>query len=144
MAVAIDLTLYCENARLVAEFWKTALGYVDDIPATEHAAGEESLARFDLLRPGVPKTTASSSATPRATAPGSPSSGSPSGRRRRTGSTSTSACRGTARPPTGGSGSGRRPPGSCAPHGTILEAFDDHILMADPEGNEFRVTAFPA
>ncbi|MEV1204372.1 VOC family protein, partial [Microbispora rosea] len=28
--------------------------------------------------------------------------------------------------------------------GTILEAFDDHILMADPEDNEFRVTASPA
>ncbi|TWF95210.1 VOC family protein [Saccharopolyspora dendranthemae] len=32
MDVGIDLTLDCDDAAVLAEFWKTALGYVDEPP----------------------------------------------------------------------------------------------------------------
>ena len=48
MAAGIDLTLDCANARLLADFWKTALGYVDEPPPAPFTTREEWLAQFDL------------------------------------------------------------------------------------------------
>ncbi|MGP4002985.1 VOC family protein [Streptomyces sp. 8N706] len=48
MAARIDLTLDCANAQLLAEFWKTALGYVDEPPPTPFSTRQEWLASFDL------------------------------------------------------------------------------------------------
>ncbi|MDX3224787.1 VOC family protein [Streptomyces sp. ME19-01-6] len=48
MAASIDLTLDCTDARLLAEFWKTALGYVDEPPPPPFRTREEWLAQFDL------------------------------------------------------------------------------------------------
>ncbi|MEV0594622.1 VOC family protein [Nonomuraea cavernae] len=48
MAIKIDLTLDCTNAQLLAEFWKTALGYVDEPPPAPFKTREEWLAQFDL------------------------------------------------------------------------------------------------
>ncbi|MFI6702818.1 VOC family protein [Streptomyces sp. NPDC050509] len=48
MAARIDLTLDCTNARLLAAFWKTALGYVDEPPPTPFATRAEWLASLDL------------------------------------------------------------------------------------------------
>jgi hypothetical protein len=48
MAARIDLTLDCADARLLAEFWKTALGYVDEPPPPPFKTREEWLAQFDL------------------------------------------------------------------------------------------------
>lgn len=47
MAVTIDLTLDCKDAQLVAAFWKTALGYIDEPPPAPFATREEWLAQFD-------------------------------------------------------------------------------------------------
>jgi glyoxalase superfamily protein len=48
MAAKIDLTFDCADARLLAEFWKTALGYVDEPPPAPFETREEWLAQFDL------------------------------------------------------------------------------------------------
>ncbi|KUO15703.1 VOC family protein [Streptomyces dysideae] len=48
MAARIDLTLDCTNAPLLGVFWKTALGYVDEPPPPPFATREEWLAQFDL------------------------------------------------------------------------------------------------
>jgi hypothetical protein len=48
MAARIDLTLDCADATLLAEFWKTALGYVDEPPPAPFKTREEWLAQFDL------------------------------------------------------------------------------------------------
>ncbi|MFJ2432399.1 VOC family protein [Streptomyces anulatus] len=47
-AVRIDLTLDCGDAQLLAAFWKSALGYVDLPPPPPFATREEWLAQFDL------------------------------------------------------------------------------------------------
>jgi Glyoxalase-like domain len=48
MAARIDLTFDCADAKLLAEFWKTALGYVDEPPPAPFTTREEWLAQFDL------------------------------------------------------------------------------------------------
>ncbi|MFF8554070.1 VOC family protein [Streptomyces sp. NPDC015501] len=48
MPVRIDLTLDCSDAQLLAAFWKSALGYVDQPPPPPFATREEWLAQFDL------------------------------------------------------------------------------------------------
>jgi hypothetical protein len=47
VAARIDLTFDCENARLLREFWKTALGYVDEPPPAPFKTRAEWLAQFD-------------------------------------------------------------------------------------------------
>ncbi|WP_327745797.1 hypothetical protein OHO28_16650 [Streptomyces europaeiscabiei] len=44
----MDLTLDCANAQLLADFWKTALGYIDEPPPAPFKTREEWLAQFDL------------------------------------------------------------------------------------------------
>lgn len=48
MAAKIDLTLDCANAQLLADFWKAALGYIDEPPPAPFKTREEWLAQFDL------------------------------------------------------------------------------------------------
>ncbi|WP_158895522.1 VOC family protein [Amycolatopsis anabasis] len=48
MAARIDLTFDCADAQLLAAFWKTALGYVDEPPPAPFTTREEWLAQFDL------------------------------------------------------------------------------------------------
>jgi catechol 2,3-dioxygenase-like lactoylglutathione lyase family enzyme len=48
MAFSIDLTLDCANAPLLAEFWKLALGYEDEPPPAPYKTREEWLAQWDL------------------------------------------------------------------------------------------------
>lgn len=48
MAAGIDLTLDCADAKLLSEFWKTALGYIDEPPPAPFTTREEWLAQFDL------------------------------------------------------------------------------------------------
>lgn len=47
-AARIDLTLDCSDAQLLAAFWKSALGYVDQPPPPRFATREEWLARLEL------------------------------------------------------------------------------------------------
>jgi hypothetical protein len=48
MAVRIDLTLDCANPTRLAEFWKLALGYEDEPPPAPFATRQEWLQQFDL------------------------------------------------------------------------------------------------
>lgn len=48
MAAGIDLTLDCADAQLLAAFWKTALGYVDEPPPAPFTTRQEWFAQFDL------------------------------------------------------------------------------------------------
>ncbi|MHA6765321.1 VOC family protein [Streptacidiphilus sp. PAMC 29251] len=48
MAAGIDLTLDCTDAQLLAAFWKTALGYVDEPPPAPFKTRAEWLGQFDL------------------------------------------------------------------------------------------------
>ncbi|MBT2386535.1 VOC family protein [Streptomyces sp. ISL-11] len=48
MAFRIDLTLDCADPTRLAEFWKLALGYVDEPPPAPFATREEWLQQFDL------------------------------------------------------------------------------------------------
>ncbi|MEV6167627.1 VOC family protein [Streptomyces sp. NPDC051954] len=48
MAARITLTLDCTDAQLLAAFWKTALGYVDEPPPAPFTTREEWFASFDL------------------------------------------------------------------------------------------------
>lgn len=48
MPARIDLTLDCTDAQLLATFWKSALGYVDLPPPSPFETREEWLAQFDL------------------------------------------------------------------------------------------------
>jgi hypothetical protein len=48
MAASIDLTLDCADAQLLATFWKTALGYVDEPPPAPFTTRQEWHAQFDL------------------------------------------------------------------------------------------------
>jgi catechol 2,3-dioxygenase-like lactoylglutathione lyase family enzyme len=48
VAFRIDLTLDCANPTRLAEFWKLALGYEDEPPPAPFATREEWLQQFDL------------------------------------------------------------------------------------------------
>jgi hypothetical protein len=73
VATRIDLTLDCASATRLAEFWKLALGYVDEPPPAPFATQQEWLRHH-----GVPKTsrmTVPGSATEPGRVPGCRSSG---------------------------------------------------------------------
>ncbi|MEU4700777.1 hypothetical protein [Nonomuraea dietziae] len=48
MKARIDLTPDCMDAQLLAEFWKTALAYIDEPPPAPFETCAEWLAQFDL------------------------------------------------------------------------------------------------
>lgn len=48
MTTRISLTLDCTDATLLGRFWKTALGYVDEPPPAPFTTREEWHASFDL------------------------------------------------------------------------------------------------
>ncbi|MGW7261935.1 VOC family protein [Streptomyces sp. NPDC054842] len=144
MAVTIDLTLDCADAQLLRRFWKTALGYVDEPPPAPFATREEWHASFGLpaddsvdegawlrdpdgvgprlciLKVPEPKT-AKNRLHIDVRVPGH---GGPEARWARITAES------------------ERLVGAGA---TVLEVFDGHhVVLADPEGNEFCVGAAPA
>ncbi|MEV6946529.1 VOC family protein [Streptomyces sp. NPDC051172] len=142
MAATFDLTLDCADAKLLAEFWKTALGYVDEPPPAPFTTREEWLAQFDLpdddsaddgvwicdpdgvgprlsiLKVPEPKT-AKNRLHMDVRVPGGGGPGERWGRIRAESERLVKA------------------------GGSVLEEFGEHhIVMADPEGNEFCVAAF--
>lgn len=144
MAAKIDLTLDCADAQVLAVFWKTALGYIDQPPPPPFSTREEWFASFDLPEddhvddsawlcdpdgagPGLsilkvpePKT-AKNRLHMDVRVPGH---GTPDERWARIKAESERLVRAG---------------------GAALEVFDGHhILMADPEGNEFCVAAASA
>jgi hypothetical protein len=48
VAARVDLTLDCANPTRLAEFWKLALGYEDEPPPAPVATGQEPLEQLDL------------------------------------------------------------------------------------------------
>jgi hypothetical protein len=54
MAVRIDLTLDCANATRLADFWKLALGYEDEPPPAPFATRQEWLEAVDPEGGGDP------------------------------------------------------------------------------------------
>lgn len=144
MAASIDLTFDCADAKLLAEFWKTALGYIDEPPPAPFKTREEWLAQFDLPEDdsegdaawlcdpdGVgPRLSILTVPEPK-TAKNRlhidirvPGHGSPADRWARIRAESERLV---------------------AAGATVQEEFDGHhIMMADPEGNEFCVAAGPA
>ncbi|MGW4396989.1 VOC family protein [Amycolatopsis nivea] len=144
MTVTIDLTLDCTNAQLLAGFWKTALGYVDEPPPPPFSTREEWLAQFDLpegesVEDGAwlchPERTGPRLSILKVPEPktaknrlhidiGIPAEGEPA---QRWASVKAEAQR------------------LVAAGGTILtEDEGHHVVMADPEGNEFCVAAASA
>ena len=46
MLIRVDLTLDCANPEVLAEFWKTAAGYVDEPPPAPFTTRDEWFAKF--------------------------------------------------------------------------------------------------
>jgi hypothetical protein len=139
MAVRIDLTLDCANATTLAAFWKLALGYEDEPPPAPYATREEWVRavdpggdggpddgawlhdpdgvgpRLSLLRVPEPKTAKNRLHLDlRVTGPGTPEE--------RWATITSEVDRLT------------------AAGATVLQPFPGHhVVMADPEGNEFCV-----
>ncbi|WP_405404218.1 VOC family protein [Streptomyces sp. NBC_01104] len=144
MAATIELTLDAADAQALAAFWRTALGSIDEPPPAPFRTREEWHASFDLseddsvddgawlcdpdgngprlavLKVPEPKT-AKNRLHMDVRVPGH---GTPEERWARIRAESERLVRAG---------------------GTVLEAFDGHhIMMADPEGNEFCVAAASA
>ncbi|MDQ0787796.1 hypothetical protein QFZ64_003293 [Streptomyces sp. B3I8] len=145
MAARIDLTLDCADATLLAEFWRTALGYVDEPPPAPFATREEWLAQFDDLSEDDSADDAAWLCDPEGVGPRLsiltvpepktaknrlhldirvPGHGGPAERWARIRAESERLVR------AGGV--------------VLAEAEGHHVVMADPEGNEFCVAAAPA
>ncbi|GGP66002.1 VOC family protein [Saccharothrix coeruleofusca] len=144
MAAGIDLTLDCADAQLLAAFWKTALGYVDEPPPAPFATREQWLAQFGLPE-GESADDGAWLCDPDGVGP--------------------RLC--ILKVPEPKTAKNRlhidiRVPGQGSPDerwarikaeaerlvlagGSVLEEFEGHhVVMADPEGNEFCVGAAPA
>lgn len=144
MAAKIDLTLDAADAQVLAAFWRTALGYVDEPPPAPFETRAQWHASFDLpeddsvddgawlcdpdgngprlavLKVPEPKT-AKNRLHMDVRVPGH---GTPEERWARIEAESERLVRAG---------------------GTVVEVFDGHhVMMADPEGNEFCVAAAAA
>ncbi|RKE17219.1 VOC family protein [Streptomyces sp. TLI_171] len=144
MAAKIDLTLDCADARLLAEFWKSALGYVDEPPPAPFATREEWLAQFDLPEGESVDDGAwlcdPDGAGPRLAILKVPEPKTPKNRLHI-----------DVRVPGHGSAGERwarikaESERLVRAGGSVLQVFDGHhVVMADPEGNEFCVAAAAA
>ncbi|THV33447.1 VOC family protein [Glycomyces buryatensis] len=139
MAATIDLTLDCADAQRLAAFWKTALGYIDEPPPAPFKTREEWLAQFEpaedesdddgawLCDPGGvgPRLSILKVPEPK---------------------TVKNRLHIDIRVPVDGSRARQwaqlkaEAERLVAAGGTILEEFEGHhLLMADPEGNEFCI-----
>ncbi|MBO1329722.1 VOC family protein [Streptomyces sp. VRA16 Mangrove soil] len=149
MATRFDLTLDCADATLLADFWKTALGYVDEPPPAPFATREEWVASF-----GAPGN-ADKGADEGAEDDGGAWLCDPDGIGPRLSILTVREPKRAknrlhidVRVPGHGSAQQRwerivaEADRLARAGGTILEEFDGHhVVMADPEGNEFCVAA---
>jgi hypothetical protein len=144
MTARIDLTFDCTDAQLLGAFWKTALGYIDEPPPAPFRTRDEWHASFNLPEDDSaddgawlcdpdgagPRLSITKVPEPK-TAKNRlhidvrvPGDGSPDERWARIGTESERLVKAG---------------------GTVLEEVaGHHIVMADPEGNEFCVAAAPA
>lgn len=144
MAATIDLTLDAAHTPTLAAFWKTALGYVDEPPPAPFATREEWHASFDLPEDDALEDGAwlcdPDGAGPRLAILRVPEP-----------KTAKNRLHIDVRVPGHGTAAERwqRIEAEAArlteAGGTVLAVFDGHhVVMADPEGNEFCVAAGPA
>lgn len=144
MAARIDLTLDAADAPTLAAFWRTALGYVDEPPPAPFATREEWHASFDLPADDSVDDGAwlcdPDGAGPRLAILRVPEP-----------KTAKNRLHIDIRVPGHGTAAERRQrieaeaARLAAAGGTVLAVFDGHhVVMADPEGNEFCVAAGPA
>ncbi len=144
MATRIDLTLDCTDAKLLAEFWKTALGYVDEPPPAPFETREEWFAQFDLPEDDSVDDAQwlcdPDGAGPRLSLLKVPEP-----------KTAKNRLHLDIRVPGHGSTAERWARISAESErlveagGSVLATFDEHhVVMADPEGNEFCVAAAAA
>lgn len=141
MTAHIDLTFDCANARLLAAFWKTALGYIDEPPPAPFATREEWFASFDLPEDDSVDDAAwlcdPDGVGPRLSILRVPEP-----------KTAKNRLHIDVRVPGHGSSDERwarieaEAERLVRAGGSVLERFDGHhVMMADPEGNEFCVAA---
>ncbi|QEU89757.1 VOC family protein [Streptomyces kanamyceticus] len=141
MATRIDLTLDCADARLLAAFWKTALGYVDEPPPAPFATREEWFASFELPDDD-PIDDSAWLCAPDGTGPRLSLLRVPEPK------TAKNRLHVDVRVPGHGDAAERwariraEAARLVAAGGRVLAEFDGHhVVMADPEGNEFCVAA---
>ncbi|MEU4546850.1 VOC family protein [Nonomuraea dietziae] len=144
MTARIDLTLDCMDAQLLAEFWKTALGYIDEPPPAPFETRAEWLAQFDLPE-GDSADDAAWLCDPDGVGPRLSILKVPEP------NTAKNRLHVDIRVPGHGSPDERwtriraEAERLVNAGGSVLEEFDgNHIMMADPEGNEFCVAAISA
>ncbi|WP_328419627.1 VOC family protein [Micromonospora sp. NBC_00389] len=144
MAASIDLTLDSTDAQVLAAFWKTALGYVDEPPPAPFATREEWLAQFDLPEDDLPEHAAwlcdPDGVGPRLSILNVPEP-----------KTAKNRLHIDIRVPGHGNPVERWARITAESErlvkagGRVLEEVDEHhVVMADPEGNEFCVAATSA
>ncbi|MFJ9951534.1 VOC family protein [Kitasatospora sp. NPDC091207] len=144
MAARIDLTLDCADAQLLAGFWKTALGYIDEPPPPPFTTRAEWAAQFDLLEDDSEDDGAwlcdPDGVGPRLSILKVPEP-----------KTAKNRLHVDVRVPGHGGAAERWARITAESErlvragGAVLEVFDGHhVVMADPEGNEFCVAAGPA
>ncbi|MBO0917183.1 VOC family protein [Streptomyces laculatispora] len=144
MAAKIDLTLDCADAQVLAVFWKTALGYIDKPPPPPFTTREEWFASFDLPEDDHVDDSAWL-CDPDGAGPGLSILKVPEPK------TAKNRLHMDVRVPGHGTPDERwarikaESERLVQAGGAALEVFDGHhILMADPEGNEFCVAAASA
>ncbi|MBM0231830.1 VOC family protein [Micromonospora sp. STR1_7] len=141
MAASIDLTLDSADAQVLAAFWKTALGYIDEPPPAPFTTRAEWLAQFDLPEDDLPEHGAwlcdPDGVGPRLSILNVPEP-----------KTAKNRLHIDIRVPVHGDPDERWARITAEAHrlveagGTVLEEVDrHHVVMADPEGNEFCVAA---
>ncbi|MET7962081.1 VOC family protein [Micromonospora zamorensis] len=144
MAVTISLTLDSTDAQVLAPFWKTALGYIDEPPPPPFTTREEWLAQFDLPEDDLPEHSAwlcdPDGIAPRLSILNVPEP-----------KTAKNRLHIDIRVPGHGSPDERwarilaEADRLVRAGGTVLREDDrHHVVMADPEGNEFCVAASAA
>ncbi|MEU1125106.1 VOC family protein [Streptomyces sp. NPDC005899] len=144
MAALIDLTLDRADAQRIAVFWKTALGYVDEPPPAPFSTRAEWFAHFGLPEDDSVEEGAwlcdPDGEGPRLCILKVPEP-----------KTAKNRLHMDIRVPGHGSADERwvrittESERLVAAGGTVLERFEGHhVLMADPEGNEFCVAAASA
>ncbi|MFB6892146.1 VOC family protein [Kitasatospora sp. NPDC056327] len=143
MAALIDLTLDCTDAQLLAAFWRTALGYVDEPPPAPYRTREEWLAQFDLPE-GEDADDGAWLCDPDGVGPRLCILKVPEPK------TAKNRLHMDVRVPVDGGPAQRwarieaEAERLVEAGGSVLEVFEGHhVVMADPEGNEFCVAAGP-
>jgi Glyoxalase-like domain len=137
MAVRIDLTLDCANATRLADFWKLALGYQDEPPPAPFATRQEWLQAVD---PGEDPGDGAWLCDPDGTGPRLSLLRVPEPKVAKNRLHLDLRVAGTGTPGERWARITSEVDRLAAAGATVLQRFPSHhVVMADPEGNEFCV-----